>query len=249
MTAIKLENITINFGTHIVLKDINLEIEEGSFVSVVGPNGGGKSTLIKLLLGLIKPNTGKALLYGKEPEKMLAAMIGYVPQIKTLDRSFPAMPVELVATGITGKWPGILTPAREKVSIEALEQVGAAHLAKRQLSKLSGGEMQKVYLARSIVRKPKLLLLDEPSTGIDSASEKDLNKFIDDYHSSTNATFIMATHDWEAAFHHSSEVLLINRSVICFAKPEEAFCDENMRKAFGHIGHPHDMIFGAMQHD
>lgn len=245
MNCLDLKNVTVDFGSHLALNEISFEVEKGSFVSVVGPNGGGKSTLIKVLLGLIKPTHGSVLVHGDLPSDIDWKTIGYVPQIKTLDRSFPAIPLELVATGLNGSWSALVSSNDKKLANEALEQVGALHLAKRQLSRLSGGEMQRIYLARSIVRKPRLLLLDEPSTGIDSASEKDLIKLIEEYSEANNATVLMVTHDWEAAMHHSTKVLMLNRSVICFSEPEIAFCDENLRKTFGHIGHKHDMRFGA----
>ena len=249
MTAISLKNLTVQFGSFIPLMDISLQIDEGAFISVVGPNGGGKSTLIKVLLGLIKPDSGKAGIFGKNPDEISSDLIGYVPQIKTLDRSFPALPIELVVSGITGRWSGLMKPAIKRQALEAMEQVGVAHLAKRPLSKLSGGEMQKVYLARSLARKPKLLFLDEPVTGIDSAAEKDISKLIDEYHNSSGLTVVMVTHDWEAAYHHSSKVLLLNRTVVCFDSPKTAFRDDNLRLAFGHIGHKHEMNFGVKHHD
>lgn len=249
MSAVSLRNITVRFGTHTALNNVSFNAESGSFISVVGPNGGGKSTLIKLLLGLVSQESGTAEIFGKSPDKTPASKIGYVPQLKTLDRSFPALPVELVASGINGTWSTRLTTDEKRIAGEALDMVGVGHLAKRQLSKLSGGEMQKVYLARSIVRKPELLLLDEPATGIDSASEKDLSKLLEEYQKSTVSTVIMVTHDWEAAYHHSSSVLILNQSVICFENPDKAFHENNMRIAFGHIGHKHEMNFGVKDHD
>jgi len=249
MTAISLENITVQFGSFIPLKDINIQVEEGAFISIVGPNGGGKSTLIKVLLGLIKPEKGNARIFGKNPDEISSGLIGYVPQIKTLDRSFPALPIELVVSGISSNWSGFMNTPTKKLAIEAMEQVGVAHLSKRPLSKLSGGELQKVYLARSIARKPKLLFLDEPVTGIDSAAEKDITRLIDEYQNTSNITVIMVTHDWEAAYHHSSKVLLLNKTVVCFDSPATAFRDENLRMAFGHIGHQHEMNFGVKHHD
>jgi zinc transport system ATP-binding protein len=245
--AVEIENVKVQFGSHVALNNINFTISKGDFVSVVGPNGGGKSTLLKVLLGLININSGNIKIFSEELKNLQPNIIGYVPQIKTLDRTFPAIPIELVATGISSKWTSILNKKLKNQSLEALERVGALHLAKRQLSKLSGGELQRIYLARSIVRNPKLLLLDEPATGIDQASEKDLNKLIDDYNKEEKTTVIMVTHDWESAYHHADFVLLINCEQICFEKPEIAFNDNNLRRAFGHIGHTHDMNFGARE--
>lgn len=247
--SVSLESLSLRFGSHTALNDISLNINKGAFVSIVGPNGGGKSSLIKVLLGLIKTSSGKAYIFGKTPDEIETNKIGYVPQIKTLDRSFPALPLELVVTGISGTWTGRINSKMKKLALECLEKVGASHLANRPLSKLSGGEMQRIYLARSLVRKPELLLLDEPSTGIDSVAEKDINKLLEDYKKETNSTVIMVTHDWEAAYHHSDGVIMLNCSLIDFAPPREAFRDENLRMTFGHIGHAHDMNFGGGHHD
>ena len=172
MIAIKVDNLSINLSGSKVLSNLSFEIEEGTFVSVVGPNGGGKSTLLKAILGLIPFQEGDIRIFGKEIAEIGNDLIGYVPQLKTLERSFPAIPLELVASGVIGSWPMKMSKDLIEKSMIALDSVGAANYAKKQLSRLSGGELQRVYLARCLVRSPKILLLDEPNTGIDYASEK-----------------------------------------------------------------------------
>jgi zinc transport system ATP-binding protein len=240
---IEISNLTVDFAKYKALENINLVIPENCFVSVVGPNGAGKSTLLRVLLGVIKPTSGSVSIFNKAADEVAQEIIGYVPQIKTLDRTFPALPIELVTTGFRGKWVGRLSKKDTDIALSALEQVGASHLAKRPLSKLSGGELQRIYLARSFVRKPKILLLDEPATGIDMLGEKDMHKLIDEYKASSGATVIMVTHDWESAIHHANYALLLNRSVVCFDSPAKAFTEKHLGKAFGHIGHDHDMSF------
>jgi len=239
------ENVTVRYGTHTALEDISIKIRNGLFITIVGPNGGGKTTFLKLILGLLEPTSGIVNVFGEKPLKNLSQSIGYVPQIKTFDRSFPALPIELVATGLTGSWITILSKAQKKLALEALDQVGATNLAKKPLGKLSGGELQRIFLARSIIRKPKLLLLDEPASGIDVAGEMDFNNILEEYKKRQNATIIMITHDWESAYHHSDFVLLLNRVIICYDKPNKAFSEKWLRIAFGHLGHAHDMIFGV----
>jgi len=238
--VIKVEGLTIKLGDNTVLNNISFSAVPDNFIAIVGPNGGGKTTLFKALLGLIQPASGTIEILSQDPRKLLPSIIGYVPQIKTLDRTFPAITIELVATGILGEWAPYIN---KKVRIEveaALDKVGALHLAHRQLNKLSGGELQRVYLARSIIRKPAVLLLDEPATGIDFSGEKDLNNLIDEYRHETGAVIMMITHDWDSAFHHADRILIINREQIVFDKPEKAFCEEYLRRAFGHIGHKHE---------
>lgn len=247
--AVIVENASIRFGTHNALCKVSFQIEEGDIATVVGPNGGGKSTLLKAILGLVELNSGSIKIFGQEAKQVKRTDIGYVPQIKTLDRSFPALPLELVATGVLGFWPQKFDKKLREICLDALEKVAASHLSKRPLSKLSGGELQRIYLARSIVRKPKLLILDEPATGIDQASEYDLNSLIGKYQEESNATVLMVTHDWEAAYHHADYVLMLNCCQICYAPPKIAFEEKNLRQAFGHIGHKHEMIFGVKRND
>jgi zinc transport system ATP-binding protein len=241
--SIIINNVSVRFGTHTALNGIYLNIPFNSFVTVVGPNGGGKSTLLKVILGLIKPSEGTINIFGKNHEMISSDSIGYVPQIKTLDRTFPALPIELAATGLRRKWAGRIGLKEKKELLEILNIVGAGHLANRPIEKLSGGELQRIYLARSFVRKPKLLLLDEPASGIDAVGESDLNKMIDEYKNRNNSIIIMVTHDWEAAYHHADYVILLNKKLICFDKPDSAFSENNLRETFGHIGHKHEMIF------
>ena len=143
--AVNVENVSIKFGSHTALCNVSFQIEEG-FTTVVGPNGGGKSSLLKAILGLTEVDTGRIRIFGKEPMSVKRTDIGYVPQIKTLDRSFPALPIELVATGILGFWPQNLNRELKEKSIQALEKVGASHLSERPLSKLSGERTTKGIL-------------------------------------------------------------------------------------------------------
>lgn len=247
--SVEIKDLSVRFGSHTALEHLNFVLPASAFVSIVGPNGGGKSTLLKIILGLIEPETGNVAVFGRKPSLLNPEYLGYVPQIKTLDRTFPARAIELVATGILGKWPAIMDRQTRKSALSALDSVGALHIANRQLNRLSGGELQRVYLARSLVKKPQLLVLDEPSTGIDHTGEKDISHIIEEFHKHSGATIIMVTHDWESAYHHSDLVLLLNRVLVCFDKPDIAFNKENLRRTFGHEGHEHDMIFGVKRHD
>ena len=244
--SIDIQNLTIRFGEHIALDNINIKIKDGDFISIIGPNGGGKSTLLKVILNLIEPSQGKVIILANNNNKNIqSSEIGYVPQIKTLDRSFPCLPEDLVLTGVISRWAGLFQKTARDKARDMLKKVGAIHTLNTPLRKLSGGELQRVYLARALVRKPKILLLDEPSAGIDSPGESDISKIIEEYQNETNATIIMVTHDWEQAYHHSDWVVMLNREVVCYQKPAEAFNEQNMRRTFGHIGHKHEMIFGV----
>lgn len=239
MNAVEVKNLSLSYGDIKVLEDLNFSIPESAFVSIVGPNGAGKTTLMKILLGLIKVDLGEVKIFGKHPDEIDPQLIGYVPQIKTMDRNFPALAIELVASGLIRKWPWSVKGVDKENSIKALEMVKAEHLALRPITELSGGELQRVCLARSIVRNPKLVVLDEPATGIDAIGEADLYNLLEKYQQNSKATVLMITHDWHVAHHHSDFVLLLNRKQVSFGHPEEALSEQNLRTAFGHIGHEH----------
>jgi zinc transport system ATP-binding protein len=241
--VIVIHNLSVQFGAYYALKDIHLEIAQGSFTAVVGPNGAGKSTLLKTLLGIIKAYQGTVSVFGKKPESLAPQWIGYVPQVKSMDRTFPARAIELVLTGLKRRWPWHIGERDKTRVLEALEKVDALNLAYRPLANLSGGELQRIYLARSLARQPKLILLDEPATGVDKVGEKDFYKLLESYQKEQDATIMMVTHDWHAATHHARQVLLLNHKQVSFGPPHEALKEDNLRMAYGHIGHPHELRF------
>ena len=240
--ALHVHRVTVRFGEAEVLQGVNFDLENGAFLAIVGPNGSGKSTLVKVVLGLIRPDQGHAALFGEDagahPER-----IGYVPQLKTFDRSFPATSVELVVTGVRRRWPVRVTKAERDLALAALDDVGAGRLADRALAKLSGGELQRVYLARALVRRPAIVLLDEPATGVDFLAEHDLYDLLERYQAESGATIAMVTHDLAAARYHANRVLVINRRVHGYGLPEDVLCEPCLQEAFGHVGHPHAVTF------
>lgn len=246
MTAIDVDGLTVQFGDYQALRDIRFRVGEGAFLTVLGPNGSGKSTLLKVLIGLTVPTAGRVSLFGQAPRAVSPDDVAYVPQIKTLDRSFPALAAELVLTGLKQRWPGRRHAGDLEKAHQALQHVGAEHLGDRALSTLSGGELQRVYLARGLVRQPRLILLDEPATGIDAVGAANLYDLLAEYQDEANVTVVMVTHDWEVAYHHASDVLLLSggQQVSC-GPPREALTDECLRQAFGHIGHAHAMLIGG----
>ncbi len=247
--SIEVDNLSVTFGDHKALESITLQVPRNTFVAIVGPNGAGKSTFLKVLLGIIPPTEGTVHIFGKTPREVPPDWIGYVPQVKTMDRSFPALSIELVLTGINRRWPWRFHKNDRERAMEALERAGAAHLAERRLGRLSGGELQRVCLARSIVREPKLVMLDEPATGIDAVGEADMYRQLESYKKESGATLLMITHDWHAATNHADSVLLINQKQISFGPSETALTEENLRLAFGHIGHKHKLNFLKKPHE
>lgn len=250
--ALEFSHYSIRFGDFQALQEVSLRVEAGQFVAIVGPNGAGKSTLLRAVLGLTGGphrdgrtlTSGALRVFGGLPQAVPAGLVGYVPQVKSFDRSFPALALEVVVGGLRRSWPFRITPEERERAEETLEKVGALHLSNRRLGRLSGGELQRVYLARALIRKPQLLLLDEPATGVDAVGEADLYRHLETYQAAprqggAGATVLMITHDWEAARHHASEVLLLNRRVVAFGPPEQVLCHERLAEAFGHVGHTH----------
>ena len=235
--AVTVHDVSVAFSGHRALEDITLSVEPGAFVAVIGPNGGGKTTLLNVILGIAKPSQGSVKLFGETPVALPAQDIGYVPQRKTLDTSFPATVLELVVTGLRGTWPWRVTGKERDAACEALGRTGVGQVAALPVAKLSGGQLQRVYLARAMVRRPKLMILDEPAAGMDVVGEAAMYHLLSDYQKETGATVLMITHDWEGARCHASDVLLLNRRVIGFGAPDVVAREENLLQEFGHAGH------------
>ena len=189
------KNLVVKYGEHTVLDDINFIISSHSFVSIVGPNGAGKSTLIKVLLGLTEYSSGNVLLFGKKPSRVDSSLISYVPQIKTMDRNFPAIAIELVLSGVKQRWPWTLHGEARSKAENALKLVGAKQIANRSIAELSGGELQRVAVARAVAAKPKIILADEPTANLDSKNSTALMDMMRSLNEKEGVTILFASHD------------------------------------------------------
>lgn len=192
MSLIDIKNLSLGYDGNIILKNVNLKIEENDFICVVGPNGSGKSTLIKGILGLIKPISGTITF-----NNLKQNFIGYMPQETKVDSNFPASVLEIVLSGTLNKKSRSLFYTKEdkKLVIKNLKILGIENLKNKHFSELSGGQRQKVLLARSLCATSKLLILDEPSNNLDSKSKKNLYDILKDLNKNYNITIIMITHD------------------------------------------------------
>lgn len=237
--AVEAKDLVLQVGHYVALEGISFSVPSNSFFSVIGPNGAGKTVLMKSLLGIIHPIGGDLQIFGSKPSEIPASWIGYVPQIKTLDRTFPALAIELVVSGLIARWPAWIRKEYRDQAMQSLERVHAQHLANRSVATLSGGELQRVYLARSMIISRKIMILDEPATGIDFFGESDLYVLLEEYQKDTGATIIMVTHDTEVAKHHSSHVLVLNRKQIAYGPPDKAMNSASINRAFGHSEHEH----------
>ncbi|MBM3288874.1 MAG: metal ABC transporter ATP-binding protein [Candidatus Hydrogenedentes bacterium] len=245
--AVEAERVSVRFGDHDALRGVSFAVPEGAFVALIGPNGAGKTTLLNVVLGLQRADRGTVRVFGHAPHALSADALGYIPQVKTLDRTFPGRALELVVTGIRRAWPWRVSAAERDAALAAMQRTGAARVADRAIAKLSGGELQRVYLARALVRSPKLLVLDEPGAGMDIAGEAEMHHILEDYRRARGATVLMITHDWEGARAHATHVLLMDRGLAAFGAPAEVAREERLLQVFGYAGHkaathggPHD---------
>ena len=186
---IEAKNLKIGYDNHIVLDNVNFTINDGELVIVVGSNGAGKTTLIKALLGLIKPLSGSITF-----NNLKQNFIGYMPQETKVDSNFPASSFEIVLSGTLNKTM-FYTKKEKKMALDNLKLLGIENLKNKSFSELSGGQRQKVLLARSLCSTEKLLILDEPSNNLDSESKKDLYNIVTELNKKKGITVIMITHD------------------------------------------------------
>lgn len=243
------DRLRIAYGRRTAIEDVTFSASEGDFVAVLGPNGSGKTSLAKALAGILSPQSGAIHIDGRPRSEAPKGKVGYVPQVKTMERRFPATAMELVVSGRRGNWPFRMNEAEQAAARAALQEVGGEHLLDRQLSGLSGGELQRIYLARSLSRQPRLVLLDEPATGIDAAGTSDLYAVLEAYQEQVDSAILMVTHDWNAAVHHATHVLLLNRKQVSFGLSSEVLSEAHLRQTFGHIGHKHGMFDSGGAHD
>jgi zinc transport system ATP-binding protein len=208
--VIEINNVWVSYDTQSVLEDINLTVNESDFIGLIGPNGGGKTTLLKALLGLLEPNRGTIHIMGKSVAEG-RCHIGYVPQYIEFDRQFPIRVWEVVQMGLLGcRKPFTRLSAAEREVIDyALEQVDMADLSQRSIGELSGGQRQRVYIARALTSNPQILLLDEPTANVDpqvSGNIYDLLQRINQ-----TVTIVMVSHDMNAVSSYVKTIGCLNR--------------------------------------
>ncbi|NCC87523.1 MAG: ABC transporter ATP-binding protein [Clostridia bacterium] len=217
---IHIDNLSIYYGQTPAVTGVCLDVSEGEYLGIIGPNGGGKSTLLKSILGLVPISSGTIQIYGNSIEKKRTLM-GYVPQFAALDKRFPITLLEVVLTGCLkpGLSPFYRYTAKDKErAYELLERVGIANLAKRQISELSGGEFQRMLIARALAVNPKLLLLDEPTASVDAVSRDQIYDLLAELNKSM--TIILVTHDLLAISSHVHRLACLNRHLVYHGEPE-----------------------------
>ncbi|MCC7573850.1 MAG: ABC transporter ATP-binding protein [Candidatus Methanofastidiosum sp.] len=209
---IRIENLSFDYGDHRVLEDINLTVYDDDFLGIIGPNGGGKSTLLKIILGLLTPTEGTISLFGKNPKEG-RKYVGYVPQYTLVDRNFPINVEQVILSGRIGHTDFLrrYSGADRKIANKAMNIMGIADIRNIQIGKLSGGQLQRVLIARALATEPKLLLLDEPTSNIDVQAETDFYDFLHEL--SEKMAIILVTHDTGAISSHVKTIGCINKTL------------------------------------
>jgi len=232
IAAVKIRRLDFSYHGFPVLEQVNLEIPEGDLASIVGPNGGGKTTLLKLLLGLLQPLRGSIEIFGRPPAQACRE-IGYLPQHAHLDPLFPVSVLNVVLMGQLGRpgkslFRGYSKKARE-IALEALSEVGLADCAGKSLHHLSGGQRQRVLIARALATEPRLLLLDEPAANIDPRSEESLYETL--ARLNRRMTILLVSHDLAMVSRVVKSVVCVNRKVVIH--PTSAINGTLLREIYG----------------
>jgi zinc transport system ATP-binding protein len=230
MQIVEVDRLSYAYSGSLVLNNISFTIDEGDILGIIGPNGAGKTTLFSCMLGLLDDYTGTIKILGEDIKKKnnkVFKSIGYIQQKKTIEQNFPATVEEIVSLGIaiTGK------TSKEKIAL-ALETVGLLEEKDRRVGELSGGQQQRVLIAKAMVNNPKLLILDEPVTGIDLEMQNRFYLLLKKLNQENKITIIWASHDLDAVNRFATSVACINRSMFFHGKTYEFFENPDLLKAY-----------------
>ncbi len=213
--AVEISNLSLIRGETEILKNLDLRLNKGDLLGIIGPNGGGKTTLIKVILGLLEPDRGEIRVFGKEPKKS-RDRIGYVPQYTDFDSQFPINVLNVVLMGRVGKLG--LSPFYSKedkeIARKSLEKVEMDDFKERQISELSGGEQQRVLLARALTTKPDILLLDEPTASVDERIKTNIYKLLQKLNQDEGMTIILISHDVGFLSSYVEKLACLNRELV-----------------------------------
>lgn len=218
MDTVRLDGVTFSYGGGTAVDEVSFRIGSGEFVALVGPNGGGKTTVLRLALGLLRPQKGEVWLLGqRQPQVRQWRRVGYVPQrVPALVAGFPATAEEVVAQGLYPgfpSWPWGRRVGHSRV-LQALEQADITDLRKRRIGELSVGQQQRVLIARALAHDPEVLFLDEPVAGVDTGTQIRLYRLLGILHRERGVTIIIVSHDIEAVAQQAERVLFLNHTVM-----------------------------------
>lgn len=221
--VIEIRNLRFSFNGNLVLKDVSFNVKQGDFLALIGPNGGGKTTMLKLMLGFLEPDQGMVRVFGRPPRKV-SRHIGYIPQYIHMNSSFPISVMDVVLMGRlrSGRfWSGHTREDRIKAG-KALEKLEMSEYHDQRIGELSGGQRQRVFIARAIVTEPEILVLDEPTASIDTRGQTDFYEILKDLNKTT--TILLVSHDLMVISRHVKSVACVNQSV--FYHDDAEFTDD-----------------------
>lgn len=237
---ISVENVSFSFNGLEVIQNVSFAISPGDFVALIGPNGSGKTSLIRIILGILKPSTGRIVLLGEELSQFTQwQRIGYVPQKAThMDPYFPASVREVVAMGLLSKkrFPRLFSRQDEAAIDRALDQVDMKALKNRRIGELSGGQQQRVFIARAIVNGPDVLFLDEPTAGVDADTQARFYEMLADLNRKEGLTIVLITHDFGIITKHVNKVACLNQRLF-FHGTHDEFCSSSVVQELLHGEH------------
>lgn len=230
---VELKDVTFGYGGKPVIENVHLHLHPGQFAALVGPSGAGKTTLLKLILGTLTPNRGEVCIHGQGFQRGTRLQVGYVPQLETVDWNFPVTVEQVVLMGRvrrSGIWPWPRAEDRRRME-EVLERLGISGISNQHIRNLSGGQQQRVFLARALIAEPDLLVLDEPTTGVDMRTAENVLHLLRELNSQGMAIF-MTTHDLNAAAAHVPWVVCLNRRIIAQGPPDRIFTPETLNATY-----------------
>lgn len=230
---VEMREVAFGYGAAPVLENISLHLHAGQFAALVGPSGAGKTSLLKLILGSLRATHGTITVGGQRVDGNPARRIAYVPQVETVDWNFPVTVEQVVLMGRVRKssiWPWPSSDDKRMMRA-VLERLEIAHLARRHIRDLSGGQQQRVFLARALISQPDLLVLDEPTSGVDMRTAENVLHLLADLNRS-GITVLMTTHDLNAAAAHVPWAICLNRTVIAEGPPEVVFTEATLNRTY-----------------
>lgn len=241
---IQLKDVNFTYGSgDAAIQNVNLEVHKGDYLGIVGPNGGGKTTLLKIILGLLTPSHGEVLLYDTNVKKFYQwSKVGYVSQQAThIDPYFPMTVREIVAMGRFSniglfKYPN--TKDRQAVEV-ALEKVNMWKYRDRLIGDLSGGQAQRVFIAKALAGEPEIIVLDEPTAGVDVATEKQFYLLLQQLNTELGLTLILVSHELDIVAHEATEIAYINKTLVFYGDPQNFFQSEYIESLTGKGPHTH----------
>jgi zinc transport system ATP-binding protein len=233
--AVEVRDLRVTFGDTQVLRGVNLRVPQGQIVALIGPNGSGKTTLLRCLLGLQKYSQGEVRIFGERNLDKVLPRVGYVPQKLALERSFILSVREFLALRLrsTRNWFFKSHKQLDDLIKPALVHIGVEELLDRPIAQLSGGQLQRVLIAYALLSKPDLLLLDEPTAGVDTPGEETFYDLIAHVQRQYKLTVILVSHDLSMVYSHASRVYALNGVICCEGPPEQVMNAESLKQAYG----------------